>query len=151
MTPKIYPQNLHTPQNIQFSGKKNIKMQTFEPPQNSPRLRMYEFIRVSPPHHPPWWLVDKRTHGPKFFSIWNWNFKHLFFFGVVVFIQISSEQQRRTWSDATLVMWRLIWVCTVCQCPTKGWQGVNELKITSRVLEITSRNFRKRKTLECNL
>ena len=47
-----------------------------------------------------------------------------------------------TWSDATVVMWRLIWVCTVCQRPTKWRQGLN---ITP------SRNFRKCKNLECNL
>ena len=67
------------------------------------------------------------------------------------FIQIYSEQQRRTWSDATLVMRRLIWICTVCQRPTKWRQGINDLNITPPVLEITSRNFRKRKNLECNL
>ena len=39
-------------------------------------------------------------------------------------------------------MWRLIWICTVCQLHTKWRQGVNE---------ITSRNFRKRKNLECNV
>ena len=47
--------------------------------------------------------------------------------------------------------WRLIWVCTVCQRPKKWRQGLNELNITSRVLEMTSRNFRKCKNLECNL
>ena len=31
------------------------------------------------------------------------------------------------WSDVTVVMWRLIWVCTVCQRPTKWRQGLNEL------------------------
>ena len=67
------------------------------------------------------------------------------------FIQISSEQQRKTRSDTTLVMRRLIWICTVCQRPTKLRQCVNELNITPRVLEITSPNFRKRKNLECNL
>ena len=33
----------------------------------------------------------------------------------------------------------------------KWRQGVNELNTTPRVLKITSRNFRKRKNLECNL
>ena len=46
-----------------------------------------------------------------------------------------------TWPDATVVMWCLIWVCTVCQRPTKWRQDLNELNITPRVLEITSRNF----------
>ena len=69
----------------------------------------------------------------------------VFFF----FIQIFSKQQRRTRSDATVVMWHLIWVCTVCQRPTKWRQCLNKLNITPRVLEITSRNFRKRKNLEC--
>ena len=55
------------------------------------------------------------------------------------------------WSDATVVMWRLIWVFNVCQRPTKWRQGLTELKSTPRVLEITSRNFRKCKNLECNL
>ena len=53
-----------------------------------------------------------------------------------------------TWSDATVVMWRRIWVCTVYKRPTKWRQGLNELNITPRVLEITSRNFWKCKTLE---
>ena len=56
-----------------------------------------------------------------------------------------------TWSDATVVMWRLIWVCTVWKRPSKWRQGLNELNITPRMLEITSRNFRKCKNLECNL
>ena len=55
-----------------------------------------------------------------------------------------------TWSDATVVMWPLICVCTVCQRSTKWRQGLNELNITLRVLEITSRDFRKCKNLECN-
>ena len=42
-----------------------------------------------------------------------------------LFIQISSEQQRRAWFDATLEMWSLIWICNVCQRPTKWRQGVN--------------------------
>ena len=49
------------------------------------------------------------------------------------------------------ILWRLIWVCTVCQRPAKWRQGLNELNITSPVLEITSRNFRKCKNLEFNL
>ena len=56
-----------------------------------------------------------------------------------------------TWSDATVVMWRMIWVCTVYQRPKKWRQGLNELNITRRVLELTSRNFQKCKNLECNL
>ena len=56
-----------------------------------------------------------------------------------------------TWSDATVVMWRLIWVCTACQRPTKWRQDFKELNITTRVVEITSRNFRKCKNLECKL
>ena len=39
----------------------------------------------------------------------------------------------------------------MCQRPTKWRQGVNKLNITPQVLAITSRNFRKRKNLECNL
>ena len=56
-----------------------------------------------------------------------------------------------TWSDATVVIWRMIWVCPVCQRPTKWRQCLNELNITPRVLETTSRNFWKCKNLECNL
>ena len=47
-----------------------------------------------------------------------------------------------------MVIRRLIWGCTVCQRPTKWGQGLNELNITPRVLEITSRNFRKCKNLD---
>ena len=25
-----------------------------------------------------------------------------------------------TWSDATVILWRLIWVCTVCHVPQNG-------------------------------
>ena len=48
MTPKKYPQNLHTPKNIYFSGNppKNIEIQNFKPQKNDPTLRMYENIRV---------------------------------------------------------------------------------------------------------
>ena len=61
------------------------------------------------------------------------------FFMFFFFIQISSEQQlRRTWSDATLVMWSLIWICTVCQRPTKWRQDVNELNITPGCLKLHS-------------
>ena len=41
-----------------------------------------------------------------------------------------------TWSDAIVVMCCLIWVYTVCKRPTKWRQGLNELNITPRVLEI---------------
>ena len=34
------------------------------------------------------------------------------------------------WSDATVVMWRLICLCTVYQRPTKRRQGLNEFNIT---------------------
>ena len=56
-----------------------------------------------------------------------------------------------TWANATVAMWRLIWVCPVCQRPTKWRQSLNELNITPWVLEISSRNFCKCKNLECNL
>ena len=50
MTPKKYPQNLHTPKNIHFSeNPKNIEIQIFEPPKSDPSLRMYETIRAPPP------------------------------------------------------------------------------------------------------
>ena len=50
MTPKTYPQNIHTPTQIHFTEKpKNIEIQNFEPPKNGPSLRMYENIRVPPP------------------------------------------------------------------------------------------------------
>ena len=49
MTQKKYPQNLHTPKNIRFFwNPKNIEVQNFEPPKNSPSLRMYKNIRVPP-------------------------------------------------------------------------------------------------------
>ena len=56
MTPKYSPyvitkkhaQNLHTQKNMNFSDppppKKKIEIQNFEPPKNSPSLRMYENI-----------------------------------------------------------------------------------------------------------
>ena len=45
MTPKKYPQNLHTPKIYSFSETpKNIEIQDFEP-----SLRMCENIRVPPP------------------------------------------------------------------------------------------------------
>ena len=49
--PKKYPQNLHTPKNIHFSGnpKKILKFRILNPPKNSPSLRMCESIRVPPP------------------------------------------------------------------------------------------------------
>ena len=48
--PKKYPQNLHTPKIFIFlKPPKNIENQNFEPPKNSPSLRMCEIIRV-----PPW-------------------------------------------------------------------------------------------------
>ena len=56
-----------------------------------------------------------------------------------------------TLPDAAVIMWRLIWVCTVCQRPTKWRQCLNELNITPRVPEIKSRNFRKCKNLAYNL
>ena len=41
MTPKLYPQNLHTPPNIQFSDtRKNIEIQNFETLKNGPILRI---------------------------------------------------------------------------------------------------------------
>ena len=57
MTPKIYPQNLHTPKKIFIFLKtpKNIEIQNFEP-QKMDRayvLRMRENIRVPPPPTPP--------------------------------------------------------------------------------------------------
>ena len=49
MTPKKYPQNVHTPKNIHFSETpKNIEIQKFDPKKNGPSLRMYENIRVPP-------------------------------------------------------------------------------------------------------
>ena len=58
MTPKNYPQNLHTQKNIHFSEKPKT-YGNFDPPhpppppppkkKNSPSLRMYENIRVPPP------------------------------------------------------------------------------------------------------
>ena len=52
MTPKKYPQNLHTLKNIHFyENQKNIEIQNFEPPKNDPSLRMFENIRVPPLGH----------------------------------------------------------------------------------------------------
>ena len=57
--PKKYPQNLHTPQNNNFSeNPKNIEIQNFEPPKNSPSLRMCENIRVQSPPPPPGLFVS---------------------------------------------------------------------------------------------
>ena len=47
--------------NIQFSEKENIEMQNFEPPKNSPHLRMYEFIRAPPPSLVAGGQTDRRT------------------------------------------------------------------------------------------
>ena len=51
MTPRKYPQNLHTPQKILIFLKtpKNIEIQNFEPQKNEPSLRLCENIRVPPP------------------------------------------------------------------------------------------------------
>ena len=50
MTPKKYPQNLHTQKIFIFlKPEKNPEIQNFEPQKkNYPRLRMYENIRVPP-------------------------------------------------------------------------------------------------------
>ena len=52
MTPKKYPQNLHTQNNVHLlKPPKNNEIQNFGPPKNDPSLRnMYETIRVP---HPP--------------------------------------------------------------------------------------------------
>ena len=56
--PKNYPQNLHVQKNIHFSeNPKNIEIQSFEPKENDPSLRMYE--NISPPPPPP-----THTHLP---------------------------------------------------------------------------------------
>ena len=65
MTPQKYPQNLHTPQNIQSS-------------ENPPKYWNSKFWP------PPPSLVAKRTGGPKMKSLTSsqiWNFKHLFLIG----------------------------------------------------------------------
>ena len=48
MTPKKYPQNLHTQKNIYFSeNPKNIEIQNFEP-KNDLSLRIYEISEYPP-------------------------------------------------------------------------------------------------------
>ena len=50
MTPKKYPQNLHTKKILIFlKTPKNIEIQNFEPPKNDQSLRMYENIKSPPP------------------------------------------------------------------------------------------------------
>ena len=76
----------------------------------------------------------------------NYSFSHLMLLNPYMSNGVSHFNlldELITWSDATVVMWRLIWICTVCQRSTKWRQGLNELNITPRVLEITSRNFRR--------
>ena len=49
MTPKKYPQNLHTPRNIHFSeNPQNIEIQNFEPPKMT---RAYVCMKIS--EYPP--------------------------------------------------------------------------------------------------
>ena len=38
-------------------------------------------------------------------------------------MQANSEDP-----DQTLILWRLIWVCTICLCPTKKALGIHGLK-----------------------
>ena len=50
MTPKIYPQNLHTPKIFIFlKTQKNIEIQNFEPPK---MVRAYVYVKIS--EYPPW-------------------------------------------------------------------------------------------------
>ena len=54
MTPKMYPHNLHTQNNIHFlKPPKNFDIQNFEPRKKWPSLRMYQNVRVPPPPPPP--------------------------------------------------------------------------------------------------
>ena len=58
MTPKKYPQNLHTPKNIRFSeNPKNIEIQNFEPPKTT---RAYVCMKISeyPPPQGPREIVE---------------------------------------------------------------------------------------------
>ena len=61
MTPKIYPQYLHTPKKFSFlKNPKEIEIQNFEPQKIAQAyiICMYENIRVPP-------SPEKRTDGPK--------------------------------------------------------------------------------------
>ena len=49
VTQKKYPQNIHT-QFFFLKTPQNIDMQNFEPQKNDLSLRVYENIRVPPPH-----------------------------------------------------------------------------------------------------
>ena len=54
MTPQKYPQNLHTPKNINFSeNPQKYWNGKFRTQNNDPRLRMYKNIRLPPPPPPP--------------------------------------------------------------------------------------------------
>ena len=70
----------------------------------------------------------------EFHTIINWNSPFLFkgVLGGIFHLYLSFNRKLCKQTVETLIrrriLWRLIWVCTICLCPTKRWLGIYGLK-----------------------